>query len=124
LPDATILLDFILYRFTATLEKLEIYQEQMERNLWKTGGIVFAQRVMLALVEKGMARKEAYELLENFALTVRRGIFLTDDGLTYKELIFSTPEIIDILSEEELNRCFDPYESLKHVDTIFRRFNL
>jgi adenylosuccinate lyase len=124
LPDLTILTDFVLKRFTQTLEKLEVYPEQMMRNLWKTGGIVFAQRVMLKLVEKGMARDEAYALLEGLALKVEHGTFETQDGEMFTSLVYKNFEIYKLLTREELDKCFDPVESLKHIDTIFARFGL
>lgn len=124
LPDLTILTDFVLGRFTQTLEKLEVYPEQMMRNLWKTGGIVFAQRVMLKLVEKGMARHKAYEILENLALSVKHGTFLTENDETFMDLVFKSPSIREHLSGVELQKCFDPKESLKYIDTIFARFGI
>lgn len=124
LPDLTILADFVLKRFTQTLEKLEVYPEQMMRNLWKTGGIFFAQRVMLKLVEKGMPRHEAYALLEELALKVEHGTFETKDEEAFTSLVYKNFEIFKLLSREELDKCFDPKESLKHVDKIFARFGL
>lgn len=124
LPDATILLDFMLWRITSTIEKLEVFPEQMERNLQKTGGIIFAQRVMMALTDKGIPRDQAYDLLESIAFSVERGTFQTQDGKTFRDLVAARPEITSKLSSEEIDACFDPQQSLKHVDTIFGRFNL
>lgn len=124
LPDLTILVDFVLKRFTQTLEKLVIYPEQMMRNLWKTGGIVFAQRVMLKLVEKGMARHEAYALIEGLALKVEHGTFETKNGEAFTTLVYKNLEIFNLLSREELDKCFDPMESLKYIDKIFARFGI
>ena len=124
LPDLTILVDFILKRFTQTIDKLEIYPDQMMRNLWKTGGIVFAQRILLKLVEKGIARHAAYDLLESLALSVEPGTFKTKKGETFMDLVYKDPLITTILNADELEKCFKPIESLKHVDTIFARFGL
>ena len=124
LPDLTILTDFVLKRFAQTLEKLEVYPEQMMRNLWKTGGIVFAQRVMLKLIEKGMPRHEAYALLEELALKVEHGTFETKDERAFTSLVYSNMKIFELLSREELDKCFDPMESLKYIDKIFTRFGI
>ena len=124
LPDATILLDFMIKRFADTLEKLEVFPEHMKRNLQKTGGIIFAQRVMMALTGKGMARDQAYDLLEGICFSVKRGTFQTEDGKTFRDLVAAHPEITANLSLEEIDVCFDPQQSLKHVDTIFKRFDL
>ncbi|MFA5317927.1 MAG: adenylosuccinate lyase, partial [Patescibacteria group bacterium] len=85
LPDATILLDFMLKRFADTVEKLEVFPEQMERNLQRTGGIIFAQRVMMALTAKDMARDQAYNLLEGICFSVERGTFQTEDDKTFRD---------------------------------------
>jgi adenylosuccinate lyase len=124
LPDATILLDFMLKRFADTVEKLEVFPKQMERNLQKTGGIIFAQRVMMALTAKGMARDVAYDLLESICFSVERGTFQTEDGKTFHDLVAARTEITDKLSSEEIDVCFDPQQSLKYVDAIFGRFDL
>jgi adenylosuccinate lyase len=124
LPDATILLDFILQRFADTVEKLEVFQKHMEHNLQKTGGIIFAQRVMMALTGKGMARDYAYDLLEQLCFSVQRGTFRTEDGKTFRDLVAAHPEITSQLSAEAIDACFDPQQSLKYVDAIFGRFDL
>ncbi|PIR92216.1 adenylosuccinate lyase [Candidatus Falkowbacteria bacterium CG10_big_fil_rev_8_21_14_0_10_44_15] len=124
LPDATILLDFMLERFADTVEKLEVFPAHMERNLRKTGGIIFAQRVMLALTAKGMARYQAYDLVEGVCFKVERGTFQTEDEKTFRDLVAAHSEITNQLSPEEINACFDPRQSLKHVDAIFNRFDL
>ncbi|MBI5766001.1 adenylosuccinate lyase [Candidatus Falkowbacteria bacterium] len=122
LPDASILLHFMLDRFANVIEKLEVYPEQMRHNLNKTGGIVFAQRVMQALTEKGMARDEAYNLMEGLALAVKPGTFTNDDGHTFQDLVYANSEVGIRLSANEREKCFDWHESLKYVDVVFRRF--
>jgi len=124
LPDTSILLDFMLQRFTDTVEKLEVYPDQMVANLRKTGGIVFAQRVMMALTETGMERKLAYDFVESIALTVAPGTFVDSEGRNFEQLVREHPEITNRLSSAQLNECFDPKQSLKHVDAIYARFGL
>ncbi len=124
LPDLFILVDFMLKRFTDTIEKLEVFPEQMKRNVDRTGGIVFAQRVMMKLTEKGMPRHEAYDLVEGLALSVKRGTFLTDDNKSFRDLVNNNITIVNLLSEKEVNECFDPRFSLKYIDRVFARFGL
>lgn len=124
LPDLCIALDFSLNRFAETMEKLEVFPQQMYNNVWKTGGIVFAQRVMIKLTEKGINRDEAYDLLEKLALSVKRGSFRTALGQTFRELVDSDDLIGKMLTPGELNECFDPKMAIKHIDTIFARFGL
>ncbi|OGY54948.1 MAG: adenylosuccinate lyase [Candidatus Buchananbacteria bacterium RIFCSPLOWO2_01_FULL_46_12] len=124
LPDTTILVDFMLQRFTDTLEKLEVYPEQMLRNINLTGGIIFAQRVMQALTETGMGRPEAYDLLEGIALQVRRGTFTTDAGQTFRQLVEARPEITNRLDPAILEACFDPATSIRFINDVFARFGL
>lgn len=124
LPNLAIVLDFMLQRFADTMEKLEVFPGQMERNVWRTGGIVFSQRVMMKLTEKGMARKEAYDLLEGIALSVKRETFKTDEGQSFRELVYQNPIIQRLLSRREIDECFDPQITLQHIDQIFARFGL
>lgn len=124
LPDLTIVLDFMLQRFTDTIEKLEIFPEQMEKNIWLTGGIVFAQRVMLKLCDKGMSRDKAYDLIEKIALSVKRGTFKNDDGQSFRDLVSQNDTVLKLLAVEEINECFNPQITLKHIDYIFRKFGL
>jgi adenylosuccinate lyase len=124
-PDATVLLDFMIHRFTGTIEKLEVDKEQMLRNIHKTGGVVFAQRVMLKLVEKGVPRPEAYKLLEGIALQVQRGTFRSpSNGQTFKDITSVDPIIMTRLTKQEFTDCFNPEMSLKHINSIFARFGL
>lgn len=122
LPDATTLLDFMLHRFIQVMEKLEVFPDQMGRNLGTTGGIVFAQQVMIALTEKGMTRHLAYDLLEDLAKTVERGTFVNAQGENFQDLVKAHPQIKQLLSAKEIDDCFNPKMSLKHVDEIFARF--
>ena len=124
LPDASILLDFMIQRFTATIEKLEVYPRQMKKNLGKTGGIIYAQRIMMALAEKGMNREDAYNLLEELALSTEPGTFKDKDGKTFRQLVFSNPKIKSLLKETEIRKCFNPKQSLKNINEVFARFGL
>ncbi|OGY43908.1 MAG: adenylosuccinate lyase [Candidatus Buchananbacteria bacterium RIFCSPHIGHO2_01_FULL_39_14] len=124
LPDLTTVVHFMLGRFTDVLDKLVVYPRQMEANLWRTGGMVFAEDVMMALTETGMARPEAYELLEGLARQIRKGPYTTDDGKTYRSLVYSNPTIVNLLGMVRLDKLFDPWNSLKNVQSVYGRFGI
>ncbi|MEJ5349721.1 MAG: adenylosuccinate lyase [Desulfosoma sp.] len=114
-PDSTILLDYMLNRLTRVLDKLVVYPEKMRQNMEITGGLLFSQRVLLALVAKGLTREEAYRLVQRNAMKVWQ------EGGHLKDRLLSDPEVTALLAEEELEELFDLKYHLKHVDTIFQR---
>jgi adenylosuccinate lyase len=114
-PDATVHLDFALKRLGSIIDKLVVYPDNMRRNLNQLGGLIHSQRVMLALIERGMSREEAYEAVQRNAMPVWRG---KGDFLT---LLRDDPQVTAKLSVEEIQSLFDPAYHLKHVDTIFTR---
>jgi adenylosuccinate lyase len=114
-PDATVTLDFILARLTGIIDKLVVYPDAMQRNLDRLGGLVHSQRVLLALTQKGVAREDAYRLVQRNAMQVWAG---TGDFLA---LLTADNDVRKHLSEEELKANFDLAYHFKHVDTIFER---
>ena len=114
-PDATVHLDFALKRLGSIIDKLVVYPDNMRRNLNQLGGLIHSQRIMLALIEKGMSREEAYEAVQRNTMPVWRG---KGDFLT---LLRDDPQVTAKLSLEEIQSLFDPAYHLKHVDTIFTR---
>jgi adenylosuccinate lyase len=114
-PDATVHLDFALKRLGSIIDKLVVYPDNMRRNLNQLCGLIHSQRVMLALIERGMSREEAYEAVQRNAMPVWRG---KGDFLT---LLRDDPQVTAKLSVEEIQSLFDPAYHLKHVDTIFTR---
>lgn len=118
LPDSTTALDFMLYKFTGIMEKLLVYPENMMRNLEKTLGLVFSQRVLLALVEKGMIRETAYELVQRNAMEAWR------TGTKFRDLLEADADVMNHLSSEELAGLFDYGYHLTHIDDIYARFGL
>ncbi|MGD9679096.1 MAG: adenylosuccinate lyase [Vulcanibacillus sp.] len=118
IPDATILLDYMLTRFGIIVKNLTVYKENMQRNIDKTFGLTFSQRVLLTLINKGMKREEAYDLIQ------KRAMQAWDEQRSFKELILLEERIITILSEEEINECFNPQYHLQQVDYIFNRLGL
>ena len=115
LPDATILLDYMLNRMMGILENLVIFQEQMERNIYLTNGVIFAQRVMNALIDKGYSREQAYDTVQPVAMEAMR------EKKPYLELLKKTPGVTKMLSEEEIEACFTLDYYMKNVDYIYKR---
>ena len=115
LPDATILLDYMLNRMMGILENLVIFQEQMERNIYLTNGVIFAQRVMNALIDKGYSREQAYDTVQPVAMEAMR------EKKPYLELLKKTTGVTKMLSDEEIEACFTLDYYMKNVDYIYKR---
>jgi adenylosuccinate lyase len=114
-PDATVTLDFALARMAGIIDKLIVYPENMQRNLDRLGGLIHSQRILIALTQKGVAREDAYRLVQRNAMKVWRG---EGDFLSFLK---ADKEVRAHLSEAELQANFDLAYHFKHVDTIFER---
>jgi adenylosuccinate lyase len=114
-PDATIVLDFMLRRMIYVLGNLCVYPENMKRNLEKSGGTVFSEKVLLALVDKGMPRDTAYRMVQRHALKVGR------EGGDLKEELLQDSEIRRHLTAEEIEKVWGVKQHLANIDYIFRR---
>ncbi len=114
-PDATILVDFMLHRFTRVIRGLCVYPENMERNLALSGGAVFSQGVMLRLVEKGMARDEAYKVVQ------RHGLVAAKEGKDLKQQLLEDATVTEHLSLGEIDEVWQLKNCFRHVDAIFER---
>jgi adenylosuccinate lyase len=114
-PDATITLDFALARLAGVIDKLVVYPEAMQKNLDRLGGLIHSQRVLLALAQKGVARDDAYALVQRNAMPVWRG-----EG-EFLKLLQADKDVAKVLSEHELEALFDLGYHLKQVDMIFER---
>jgi adenylosuccinate lyase len=114
-PDATIALDFMLRRMTYVLGELCVYPENMKRNLEKSGGAVFSEAVLLALVDKGVSRDAAYRMVQRHALKIAR------DGGELKDELLKDREITNYLSAREVEAVWGLKHHLANVDFIFRR---
>jgi adenylosuccinate lyase len=115
LPDSTILIDFMLVRITDLIRNLIVYPERMKQNLELTGGLIYSQRLLLALIEKGAQRKEAYEAVQRCAMSAWNG------GASFYDLVSKDTFIMRFLNPRELQACFDPQYYLRHLDVIFQR---
>jgi adenylosuccinate lyase len=117
-PDACTLLDYMLQLMADIIEGMTIDRERMRANLYRSGGVVFSQRVLLALVQKGMSRQDAYRVVQRTALSA------LDGGPDFKTAIGQTQEVRDRLTERELAELFDPAFYLRHLDVTFERLGL
>ncbi|MCZ6550158.1 MAG: adenylosuccinate lyase [candidate division NC10 bacterium] len=118
LPDSTILLDYLLTKMQEVLEGLQVYPEQMARNVERTEGLLFSQRVLLALAEKGVSREGAHDLVQRSAMRA------WEEGEHFQTLLVKDPEVLRYLAGDEVAACFDLKPYLEHVDTIFTRLGL
>ena len=114
-PDATGTLDFALARLAGIVDKLVVYPANMRKNLDRLGGLVHSERVMLALTQKGLAREDAYRLVQRNAMRAWK------EETEFASLLKADHEIRKHLSEAELTQLFDMEHHIKHVETIFAR---
>ncbi|MFH1382967.1 MAG: adenylosuccinate lyase [Chloroflexota bacterium] len=118
LPDACLVLDYTLNLFTDIMKGLQVYPQHMQRNLELTKGLIYSQRVMLALIDKGLSRQKAYELVQRNAMKAWRG------NKKFLTLLKADPEVAATLPTATLEGLFDYQYCLRHVDEIFRRLGL
>jgi adenylosuccinate lyase len=114
-PDSTVLLDFMLSRFTRLIKNLQVYPEHMAANLRLTRGLVFSQSLLLALIDKGLARDAAYRLTQRPAMQV------WEAGGEFAQRVKADPEISQHLTPAEIEAIFDLKRYFRHVDEIFAR---
>jgi len=124
-PDATILADFMLNRLKEIIKDLQVYPNRMQENIAMTGGLIFSERVMLTLVERGMSRDEAYKIVQKAAMNTWMAIRAQTDARRGKELflelLLKDRKVRTLIGREKLEECFFIKHSLSHVDMIFRR---
>jgi adenylosuccinate lyase len=118
LPDSTILLDYMLHQMIRILEGLAVYPDRMRENLERSHGLLYSQRVLLKLAEKGLPRQRAYEIVQTNALAAWR------EQRSFQQLLAKDPEVTARLTSDELKECFDPAWYLRNVDAIYRRLGL
>ncbi|NBD33113.1 MAG: adenylosuccinate lyase [Cyanobacteria bacterium] len=118
-PDSCILTHFMLRETTDLVKNLLVYPENMQRNMNVYGGVIFSQRVLLTLVEKGMTREDAYQVVQECAHQAWNQI----DGNFYA-LIANNPTVQKTLSASEIESCFDPQHHLQNLDAIYQRLGI
>jgi adenylosuccinate lyase len=114
-PDATTTLAFMLERAATLVDGLVVYPERLDKNLQQTGGLFFSEAVLLALIEKGIGRQDAYVLVQQNAMKTIRG-----EG-AFQQNLAADPEVLRLLSASEIARCFDLTHALRHAETIVAR---
>jgi adenylosuccinate lyase len=117
IPDSCILVDYLLNTFARVVEQLVVYPENMMRNLQQMGGLVFSERIMLSLVEKGLSREEAYNIVQENSAKAW-------EGEDFRQALESDPRVTSLLSGKELDDIFDYRHHVRNVDLIFERLGL
>jgi adenylosuccinate lyase len=118
IPDATTLLDYMAHIMTGIVEKLNVYPENMLKNLALTKGTVYSQMVLLKLIEKGLSRQDAYTIIQKDAFEAHCA------GQEFKEHLLKDFDVIKILSREEIEECFDIRQHFRCVDVIFKKIGI
>lgn len=118
LPDATILLNYMLNRFAGVVDRLVVFEKNMEANIWKTQGLVFSQRVLHKLIDKGMPREKAYDTVQPLAMKS------WEEQKLFKPIVEAEAAVTDTLSQDEIDDAFDLKHHTRNVDAIFERVGL
>lgn len=118
LPDATIAVNYMLNRFSNVIKKLTVFPENMKRNIDKTYGVIFSQRVLLSLIDKGLAREDAYAVVQPLAMQA------WESETSFKQLVSENETITKHITTDEIDACFDYTYHLKNVDQIFERIGI
>ena len=114
-PDSLILVDFMLHRFNNVMENLVVHKNNMLKNTKLYGGVVFSQKVLLKLVEKGLTREDAYRIVQGHALSAL-------NGGHFKDALHNDKVVTNLLSNDEIEACFSVEDYLKNIDKVFERF--
>ena len=114
-PDSLILVDFMLNRFTNVMKNLVVHEDNMLKNTQLNGGVIYSQKILLKLVEKGYTREEAYRIVQKHALNAL-------NGGDFKQGLLGDENITSKLTPNEFNSCFDVNDYLKNINTVFERF--
>jgi len=115
LPDSTILIDYMLRTMTQLIKHLVIYPENMQKNLKKTGGLIFSQRVMIELIKAGLTREQAYRLVQKHAMNTWK------EGKDFKEALLNDKEVCKLLKPYMINKCFELDYYLRNINVVLKR---
>jgi adenylosuccinate lyase len=118
LPDATILLDYMLSRYTKVVTNLVVYPKQMLTNIYLTNGVIFAQRIMNKLIGKGLSRETAYDLVQPIAMNAY------NNNLQFKDLLIANKDILKTLSLRDIDDCFDLNYYFKQINYIYKKVGI
>ena len=117
-PDSTTIVDYVLIKMTNLIENLLIYPENMQKNLDLTNGLIFSQEVLLLLIKKGLTRENSYEIVQRNAMKVWK------DRIDFKELLKKDSEVMNHISESELDDLFDLSKIMNNINKIFERIGI
>lgn len=118
IPDSTTLINYMLNRFNRIVAELTVFPEMMKKNMDHSLGLIYSQQVMLALIDQGLAREEAYSIVQPLAMEA------WSQQSSFKELVLASAEVRKLLTDADIAGCFDYNQHLKHVDLIFERLGL
>jgi len=118
MPDSTILLDYMLDKFTALIENITVYEKNIKRNLELTKGLIFSQTLLLRLIDKKMKREDAYKIVQTIAMKC------WDTKVEFRSLVEGSKEAMKYLTAKDLDGVFDYKKSQKRIDFIFKRVGL
>jgi len=118
IPDATILLDYMLKRFSGVVERLTVFEDRMMENIKLSNGLIFSQRLLLMLIDKNLSREQAYDMVQPLAMQA------WEEKRSFKQIVKNSDSINNQLSEEEIEEAFDLNHHLRNVDTLFNRVGL
>ncbi|MDD5681119.1 MAG: adenylosuccinate lyase [Candidatus Omnitrophica bacterium] len=118
LPDSTILLDYMLNKFISIIQDLVVHPSRMMENMELSKGIIFSQRVLLELINKGLTRLEAYDIVQKSAMEAR------GTGENFRDVLLRNQQLTEFLTAEEIEKCFDLKYHLKHIDKIFSKVGI
>ena len=118
IPDSTTLMDYMLNKMIYLFKNLFIYPDNMLKNLNKTGGLIFSQEVLLALIKKGATREDAYAMVQRNAMQV------WEEQLDFKTLLKGDSEIMSLLNENEIDNLFDLNKVMININKIYKRLEL
>ncbi len=115
LPDSTVLLDYMLKRFTNMIRRIVVYPERMRKNMDMTGGTLYSQKILLRLIQTGMERETAYAIVQKTAMEI------FENGGSFQSAISANPSVSKHLTRSEIDACFDPWQYLQHLETSYER---
>ncbi|MBU0549778.1 MAG: adenylosuccinate lyase, partial [Candidatus Omnitrophica bacterium] len=118
IPDSCLALDYMLNKFSEVIEKLVVYRQNMLANLVKTRGLIFSQRVMLELMQRGLQRTRAYDLVQNCAMKS------WEDKKDFRECLLEDKEVLKYFNEKDLDKIFNLNYYLRNINKIFRKVGL
>ncbi|MFH1389124.1 MAG: adenylosuccinate lyase [Candidatus Margulisiibacteriota bacterium] len=118
LPDTCMLVDYMLHKFAWVMDGLVVYPQNMRKNIEKSGGMVFSQKLLLILTDRGLSREESYKIVQTAAMKSR------STGRSFKEILMEDKATQKLVSPKELEKIFDIRDNVKNVDVVFRRFGL